>query len=167
MKKIISTLLICILVVCGCSQKEPVKDGNTVNEVKEEGFYLNYDGHKLELNKVFNTSDYGQYDTLFENENCAFGERDVTYFYEGVEIETYGGKEGDLTVYSIRITGEDIKTNEGIGLYDLMEDAIKLYGTNYKQNENKYEYVKGNSSLIFITENDLIISIEYRLTNIC
>ena len=166
MKKIISALLICLLIVCGCGKKEPTNEINTKTEVKTEGFYLNYNGHKFELNKVFNTNNYGQYDNMFENDNCAFGERDITYFYKDVEVETYGGKEGDLTVYSIRITSEEGKTNEGIGLYDSIEDAIKVYGANYKQNDNKYEYVKGNTSLIFITENDLIISIEYRVNNI-
>ncbi len=156
MKKIVSVLIICLLLLCACSKKEEI----------QEGFYLNYNGNKLELNKEFNTGDYGQYNSMFQNASCAFGDRDITYFYKDVEIEAYENKDKKLIVYSIRIISEDGKTNEGIGLYDLITDAIAKYGDKYIQIDNKYAFTKGNTSLIFITQNDIIESIEYRITNI-
>ena len=167
MKKIISLLLVCIVFICACGKNED-KDINLTEDttVKEEGYYLDYNGHKLVLDKEFNTNDYGEYDNMFENEACAFGERDVTYFYKDIEIETYGGKTGGLTVYSIRIVSDDGKTNEGIGLYDLIDDAISKYGDNYQKDDNIYKYTRGNTALIFVTENDLIKSIEYRVANL-
>ena len=51
-------------------------------------------------------------------------------------------------------------------LYDSISDAITTYGDKYTKFDNKYEYTKGNTSLIFITQNDIIESIEYRITNI-
>ena len=164
MKKIISLLLIASLILCACGKKdtEEVKGP----EVAKDGFYLNYNGYKLELNKEFTTDSYGEYNNSFENENCAFGERDVTYFYDDLEVETYGEKTGPLTVYSIKITGDNGKTNEGIGLYDSIDDMVNAYGEGYEKNDNKYKYVKNNTELVFITENDLIVSIEYLVSNL-
>ena len=166
MKKLISALLVCLLVVCACGKTEPTKEEKGVVEKQEEGYYLNYDGHKLVLNKEFNTDDYGQYETLFENEACAFGDKDITYFYKDVEVEAYRDNNGKMIVYSIRIVSEEGKTNEGIGLYDLIDDAILKYGENYAKDDNIYKYTSNNTELIFVTENDLINSIEYRIANL-
>lgn len=51
-------------------------------------------------------------------------------------------------------------------MYDEIGDAIKIYGDDYQKDDNKYTYTKGNTDLIFITDNDIINSIEYRLNNI-
>ena len=152
MKKIISVLIVCLMFLCSCGKKE-------------EGYYLTYNNKKLELEKEFTIADYGQYNDSFENASCAFGDKDITYFYDGVEVETYG-KDNKLIVYSIRITDENTKNDEGIGLYDEISDVIKVYGEKYEKNDNKYTFTKGNSALIFITQNDIIESIEYRTLNI-
>ena len=151
MKKIISLILgIILLTACG----------------KVEEFTLKYQDKELFLNRVFTKESYGEYKDFFESENCAFGDKDITYIYDDLEIETYGNKNGDLIVYSIYFTGENVKTNEGISLCDEMNDAIEVYGNNYKQEGNKYTYTKGNTDLIFVTDNNIINSIEYRLNNL-
>ena len=152
MKKIISLILI-VLFITAC--------GN-----KKEEFYLTYNSKNIKLDTVYNISDHGQYTDLFENENCAFGDRDVTYIYDDIEVETYGNKKNELIIYSIRLTGENAKTNEGIGLYDSVEDIISKYGKDYIKEDNKYTYKHGKTSLIFITQNDIIESIEYQLNNL-
>lgn len=152
MKKIVSLLIILLLVV-GC--------GNN----KKEDFYLNYNGKDMKLDMAFSVNNYGKYKDSFESENCAFGDRDVTYIYDDIEVETYG-KNNELYVYSIRFTSQDVKTNEKIGLYDSMTEAIKVYGNDYEKNDNKYTYRHNKTSLIFIANNDIIESIEYRLDNI-
>ncbi len=152
MKKIISIFIMLILVT-GC--------GNKVSE-----FSLKYQGRELFLNKVFNENDYGKYNDFFENQNCAFGDKDITYIYDDIEVETYGNKNGDLIVYSIYFTGDNIKTNEGIGLYDEIDDALKVYNDGYINIDNKYTFIRGNTELIFITDNGIINSIEYRLNKI-
>ena len=86
--------------------------------------------------------------------------------YDDIEVETYGNNKGELIIYSIRFTGEDVKTNENIGLYSSLNDMIKTYGGNYVKNDNEYTYTKGNTDLIFIVQNDMIESIEYRLNNL-
>lgn len=151
MRKIISLILgIVLLTACG----------------KNDEFTLKYQDKELFLNKVFSKEKYGEYKDSFESSNCAFGDKDITYIYDELEIETYGNDNGDLIVYSIYLTGDNIKTSEGISLYDEIADAIKIYGDDYQKDDNKYTYTKGNTDLIFITDNDIINSIEYRLNNI-
>ena len=155
MKKILSLMFLVLLLVVGCQKEE-----------KEE-FYLTYSGHNLYLNKEYTTDNYGQYTEMFENESCAFGDRDVTFIYPDIEIETYSNLNSDkLIVYSIYFTGDDAKTNEGIKLFDEIAYAIKVYGNGYEKDGSKYTYNQGNTSLIFITENDIIKNIEYRVKNI-
>ena len=152
MKKIIS-LIVILLFITGCGKKE-------------EGFYLTYNNKNINLGEVFDVNIHGQYNDMFESENCAFGDRDITYIYDNIEIETYGNKKNELIIYSIVLSNENFKNNEGIGLYDSIDDAIKKYGDKYERDDNKYTYVKGDTSLIFIVDNNLIESIEYRLNNI-
>ena len=73
MKKMISLVLF-LLVITGC--------GST-----KEDFYLNYNNKKLLLNNVFSESEYGKYNDSFESENCAFGDKDITYIYDDIEVE--------------------------------------------------------------------------------
>lgn len=153
MKKVISFLVCFVFLLVGCQKKE--KD-----------FYLTYNGFDLYLNRVYNEKDYGKANSHFENESCAFGDKDVIYMYDDIEIETYGNSKGELIVYSIYFTGDDVKTNEGIGLYDTISDVINIYGKKYTQDGNKYVYERNNTSLIFITENDVIRKIEYRTKNV-
>ena len=152
MRKVISLVLI-VLFITACGSK------------KEE-FYLTYNNHDIKLDTVFDTQLHGNYNDSFESANCAFGERDITYIYDDIEIETYGNSKNELIIYSIVLTNEKIKTNEGIGLYDNIEDAIKKYGDDFMKDENVYTYDRGNTSLIFITSNGIISSIEYRLNNL-
>ena len=152
MKKIISLVLI-VLFITSCSGKG-------------EEFYLTYNSHDIKLDSVFNVNTHGQYNDLFESANCAFGDRDVTYIYDDIEIETYGNKNNELVIYSIRLINENVKTNEKIGLYDEISDAIKVYGDDYIKNDNQYTYKHGKTSLIFITNNNIIESIEYKLNNL-
>lgn len=152
MKKIISLILVLLFITaCGNGQGE---------------YYLSYSGKDIKLDTVYNIDAHGKYNRLFESANCAFGDRDVTYIYDDIEVETYGNKKNELIIYSIRLTTDKAKTNEGIGLNDSIEDVIRVYGNDYTKYNNKYTYKQGKTSLIFITNNDIIESIEYELNNI-
>lgn len=153
MKKIISIVSL-FLLITGCG-----------NASKEE-FYLNYKDKNLYLDNEFTKENYGEYNDSFESENCAFGDKDITYIYDDVEVEAYGNSKGEMIVYSIVLTGDNIATNEGIKLYDSVSDMIKKYGNDYEKNENQYLYKKGNTEIVFITQNDIIETIEYRLVKV-
>ena len=152
MKKIISLLLI-VFFITACGSK------------KDE-FYLTYNNHDIKLDTVFDTNVHGNYNDSFESTNCAFGNRDVTYIYDDIEVETYGNSKNELIIYSIHFVNENVKTNEGIAIYDSVEDVINKYGDDYIKDDNKITYKHGKTSLIFITNNDIIESIEYELNNL-
>lgn len=152
MKKIISIMLF-LLLLTGCGSKQ-------------EDFYLNYNNKKLLLNHLFSENEYGKYNDSFENLNCAFGDKDITYIYDDLEVEAYGNSKGEMIVYSIVLTSENVKTNEGIGLYDSLDDIISKYGDDYQKDDNTYRYIHNNTELVFVTQNDIIETIEYRLVNI-
>ena len=132
---------------------------------KQEEFFLTYHDKDIKLDTIFNIDNYGEYNDSFESENCAFGDKDITYIYDDIEIETYGNKNGELIIYSICFTNSYVKTNEGIGIDDSVDDMIKTYGDSFINDGNKYTYKHGKTSLIFITDNDIIESIEYKLNN--
>ena len=157
MKKLIKGIIsvfIVLFIFTGC-KKEVVND-----------FYLEYKSNKLWLNQPFDVSEYGEYNDSFESESCAFGDSDVTYIYDDLEIEAYGNSKKEKIVYSMRFTSENIKTTEGLGLYDTLEDMIRIYGKDYINEDNKYTYNHNNTSLIILIDNDIINSIEYRIKNI-
>ena len=149
MKKVIISLILMLFVLTGCKNKEE--------------FFLTYNNKDIKLDTVYKDSEYNDF---FESENCAFGEKDITYIYDDIEIETYGNKNNELIIYSIRLINDSVKTNEGIGLYDNVSLMIDKYGDDYVKEDNKYTYNHGKTSLIFITDNDIIESIEYALNNL-
>lgn len=151
MKKIVSLILV-VIFITAC--------GN-----KKEEFYLTYNNEDIKLDTLFKDLK-GGYNDLFESENCAFGDKDVTYIYDDIEIETYGNKNSELIIYSIRFINSEVKTNEGVRIDDNVDDMVKAYGDDYIKDDNKYTYKHGKTSLIFITDNDIIVSIEYTLNNL-
>ena len=42
---------------------------------------------------------------------------------------------------------------------------VQAYGTNFKNDGNKYTYTKGNTSIEFMVENEVITGIEYVYVN--
>lgn len=149
MKKIIS-LIVIVLLVTACNNKK-------------DDFFLKYHDKNLYLNKPFSEKDYGKYNDSFESENCAFGDKDITYIYDDIEVEAYGNEKGEMIVYSVVLTSDNVLTNEGIKLYDSIQDMLLKYGDDYQKNDNQYRYVRKNMELVFLTQNDIIESIEYRL----
>ncbi len=152
MKKVISLVFI-LLFITACGSKK-------------EDFYLTYRNKDIKLDTIFDEAKHGKPNDSFESTNCAFGDRDVTYIYDDIEVETYGNSKNELIIYSIVLTNENVKTNEGVGIYDSMNDCIKIYGEDYVKNDNQYIYNHGKTSLVFITENGLIESIEFKLNNL-
>ena len=84
----------------------------------------------------------------------------VVFEYDGFEIGTYFDQEVEK-IFFIRITNNEITTDEGVKLGDSKEQMIKVYGKDYKTENNKYIYKIDNTSLSFTIDNDIIIEIEY------
>ena len=99
---------------------------------------------------------------VYEAESCAFDGIEKTYTYENYEITTCV-KENSEDIISIYLTSDQVSTNEGIKIGDSIDTMKQAYGEDFELADFSYTYKKGNSTLTFIADNDVITSIEYRL----
>ena len=98
---------------------------------------------------------------VYEAESCAFDGTEKTYTYENYEITTCV-KENSEDILSIYLTSDQVSTKEGIKIGDSVDAMKQAYGEDFELTDFSYVYKKGNSTLTFITDNDIITSIEYR-----
>lgn len=99
---------------------------------------------------------------VFEQDSCAYQGKDKVYTYEGFEISTYpvNGTECIASVYFI---SDKAQTPEGIQIGSTAKEAIKAYGTDYKEEFGVYRYKKGSSELIIYTTNQVVDAVEYNV----
>ena len=98
---------------------------------------------------------------VYESESCAFDAIEKTYTYENYEITTCV-KENSEDILSIYLTSDQVSTEEGIKIGDSVDAMKQAYGEDFELTDFSYVYRKGDSTLTFITDNDVITSIEYR-----
>ena len=98
---------------------------------------------------------------VYEAESCAFDGIEKTYTYENYEITTCV-KENSEDILTIYLTSDQVSTEEGIKIGDSVDALKQAYGEDFELTDFSYVYKKGNSTLTFIIDNDIITGIEYR-----
>ena len=133
---------------------------------KEEraAFGFLYEGVTLIPGEIFEPSLLGEASGFSEQENCAFGEKARIYNYELFELETYVEGEEER-IYSIYFIDPNLPTTEGLCLGDTVDSMKSLYGEDYEMVGTSYDYTGGDTVLSIITQNDVVIGIEYRLNS--
>ena len=132
------------------------------NEDNNQSYYSFTDEKKeFKLGDIFTIEKFGEPINYTEIPSCAFNGLDKTYIYEHYEVMTYPDGSVDR-ILSIYILDDKISTTEGIKISDSYNDMIKKYGNNYKKDFNQYIYELNKAQIIFIVENNIIISIEYK-----
>lgn len=180
MRKILIFLMISMLLV-GCGSKEdpadikendsqPVQDEKQADEPQDvQQNEKEPSGYAFEQNGVtiyMNTDVKPVIDALgeplhyFEAESCAFKGLDKTYTYAGFEITTYP-LDGKDYISSVYLMDDTVSTPEGIYIGSTVDDMIAAYGEDYTESSGSYTYVKDESKLQFIVQDDEIISITY------
>lgn len=101
-------------------------------------------------------------ESVYQVPSCAQQGTDNVYNYGSFELTAYNNGSGEV-IYSIYICEPSVKTAEGIALSDNISKAITAYGSNYTQAGTGYTFTFDDVLLIFVTQNDTIISIEYRM----
>lgn len=142
-----------VLLTCACGKVKEVKDNDANYELK-------YNGITFELGGEFTVDKYGKELEYSETPSCAFEGLDKTYIYDHYEVATYpdGDKDYILSIYFI---DTDITTTEGVAIDDTKDKMTRVYGTDYEEENNIITYTKGKTQLIFMFQEDRIISIEY------
>lgn len=144
------------------------EDGDTEvsdqeNSQKEEGvFSFEYEGAILVPGELVDHSVLPKYSDVAEVPSCAFGGNDNVYNFKVFELTTHVDGDEEC-IYSIYFVDPNLPTTEGLRLGDTVDDMISLYGEGYEAEENVYAYKRGETSLIMITKNNIVVSIEYRL----
>ena len=159
------------------SQSNAETDSNKGNDDKQESvtsdqgkqkeekgaFCFIYEGATLIPGEIFEQSVLGEASSCKEQETCAFGDKARIYNYEIFELQTYIEGEEER-IYSIYFIDPNLPTTEGLCLGDTVEDMKALYGEDYEMEGNSYDYTGGGDTMLaIITQNDVVMSIEYRL----
>lgn len=129
----------------------------------EDGmFRFVYEGATLIPGELVDHAALPKCSDISEVPSCAFGGNDKVYNYGMFELTTYFD-EDEERVYSIYFLDPNLPTTEGLCLGDSVDDMKALYGEAYEAEENAYTYTRGETSLMIITKNDMVVSMEYRL----
>ena len=102
----------------------------------------------------------GECQSYFEAESCAFEGLDKTYTYAGFVITTRPDGEQDF-VNSIRLTDDSAVTQEGAYIGCTADQVRAIYGEAQEEHIGGLSYAGGDTTLNFILEDDVVISIEY------
>lgn len=130
---------------------------------KEEGaFGFLYEGVTLIPGEVFDQSLLEGNPSVSEIPSCAFDGSDNEYNYQSFVLTAHIGENEEL-IYSIYFIDPNLPTTEGLCLGDTVDKMKSLYGENYEAAGNSYDYKKGDTVLSIITQNDIVVSIEYSL----
>ncbi len=132
------------------------------SEEEEEAFCFVYEGAALVPGEVFDRSALGECAKISEVPSCAFDGNDIVYNYEAFELTAYIQEDGEH-IYSIYFIDSGLPTTEGLCLGDTVDRMKALYGEGYETEGTAYIYTRGETLLIIITQNDIVVGIEYRL----
>lgn len=97
----------------------------------------------------------------FEAESCAFKGLDKTYFYSGIELTTYPKDADTDYISSVNFKDDSVSTPEGIYIGSSLSDMLTAYGEDNTVSGNSYTYTLGNSSMVFVVEDDEVAAITY------
>ena len=139
------------------------ESGESNQEKQEEGaFHFLYEGVALIPGEIFEESALGEYSDVSEVPSCAFDGNDRVYNYGMFELTAYIDGEEER-VYSIYFIDPNLPTTEGLRKGDTVDDMKSLYGEDYEVIGTSYDYTRENTVLSIVTQNDVVVSIEYRL----
>lgn len=125
-------------------------------------FSFTYEGVTLIPGETVDKAALPKYTDVAEVPSCAFGGNDNVYNYKTFELTTHVDGEEEI-VYSVYFVDPNLPTPEGLRLGDSKDDMISLYGEGYEAEENVCVYQRGETSLNIIMQNDVVVSVEYRL----
>jgi hypothetical protein len=100
----------------------------------------------------------------FKGPSCAFeGLEDRIVQYDGVQFQAY--PDGDrFKIFLIGVFSDGPLTSEGrIRLGASIQDVLAAYGDNFEYNTGAYTFTRGLTFLEFLTEDDSVYAINYRL----
>lgn len=182
MRKLIVLVISFIVIVglSGCESDTPASpevisgetsttaaDNNETSEAVDEGeeaeeYSFSFNGNSVKPNQNLASAieDLGEGYTYFESPSCAFQGLDMIYTYTSFVVRSYNNGQEDV-VGQIELMDDLVKTTEGIGIGDSVDDVIATYGEATSTTDVAYIYVLGDTSIRFNIEGDLVTGITY------
>lgn len=190
MKKLIAMLLALMMVLCfaACGEEESPDADLVITRAPEEkeeapateapaeqapateapaaveagNYIFTANGVDLIPGAAFDPAVLGEPASIYEVPSCAIEGTDNVYNYEAFEVTAYDDGTGEV-IYSIYFLDPNLTTNEGLALGDDAAKVVDLYGDNYAEDGNAYVYTRTEGQLFVILQDDVVISIEYRM----
>ena len=135
----------------------------STDAVADEGVYsFKTEGVELVPGEAFDASKLPEPQSTFTVPSCALEGTDNVYSYGTYEVTAYNEGEGEH-IYSIYLFDANIATNEGLSVGDSKDKVIEIYGDNYSDNNGEVTYKKGDTLLVIVFQNDMVLSIDFRL----
>lgn len=94
--------------------------------------------------------------------SCAFDGYDRIFGFGAINIHTYPVGENDF-IQIISIRDDSVTTRGGIRLGDNWDRVVNAYGSYYEEDFSIRTFTKGNTTLSFFVENDMVVEITYAL----
>lgn len=128
------------------------------------GFTLEFAGFTIHMNQNMDEVKAGIGEPLgvLVVPSCAFDGDDRIYSYPGFQIYTYPVGDKDL-VHTINISDDSIVLTGGIFLGSRWDDVKAVFGTDYERDINMHTFTRGNTTLAFLVEDDIITTIVFGL----
>ena len=127
-------------------------------------FALNLGGNVIEMDQ--NMEDViqmlGEPMGVFEAPSCAFDGIDRVFRFPGVQIHTYPLGDEDF-VHTISLRDDTVTTTGGIFLGQSLEDVKAVYGEDFVQEYGMFTFTRGQTTLSFLIEGNVVIAITYGL----
>lgn len=96
----------------------------------------------------------------FESESCAFQGMDKVYTYGSIVISTYPEDDTDY-ILSIELKDDTVSTPEGISIGDAKDTVVSAYGEPSLETDAALSYQKGDCTLAFILDGNVVDGITY------
>lgn len=125
-------------------------------------FCFTYEGVDIIPGEAFDASLLPEAASVYEVPSCALVGTDNVYNYELFEVTAFDEGNGEF-VYSVYFIDPNLTTNEGLALGDGLDKVVALYGEVYENLDGELVYTNMNTQLRLIVENDVVVSIEFRM----
>ena len=140
----------------------PHETSTATEPVEEDVFTFLFNEVALVPNAAFDASLLPAPASTYVVPSCALEGTDNVYNYEAFEVTAYNEGKGEF-IYSIYFIDPNLTTPEGLAIGDDLTKAVSIYGEGFTQADTSVVYTRGQTQLILILQEDIIISIEYRI----
>lgn len=154
-KRFLCAILACILCLAGCAQEETPQD---------RGLYFTYNGTDIALNAPAQPilEALGTPKAKTEEPSCAFDGLDITYSYDGFNLQTYPMDGGEF-IYGFWFTDSTVSNPEGISIGSGEAAVVKAYGEESRSGDNVFVVMKDGGRLTILLTDGRVSSIQYAI----